>query len=277
MAKDSPIDDRIYLLVTSGLIVISTLIFLFFLRGAEDPANLSLYIIYGVSIGVFTSLLGAIKTHSGKLKRYFEVRIHDPEKGIFPNVRFIRDPFRLILISLIIFNILGIFAVATNTFASRPTPGQISPLAEPFFQIEPASWAETLILLTAMMFITAGIRWVLERPFPNINKSTGGKTLTFFLGAAIAGFAFFPGLHILVYGDTETDLLATMYLGGSCSMEIFISGSMIPCWVHHSTNNFYAWANDKFSDEFTYVIAIILILSMILLYYYIFIRGKRND
>src|SRR3990167_3872186 len=118
MADVDKKNDVIILLITFGLILAGSLLALFFLGGAEDPNNLLVFWTYVGTAAVFMmGLIAFALKRSGYKKNnlnYFKSLIHDPENGVLGKYDFIRNAGKLLLISLMIFSLWGIFAIATN-------------------------------------------------------------------------------------------------------------------------------------------------------------------
>lgn len=273
---DSPINDVIYMLIWSGSVIIFTLFAMFAFGGITDPNILFKYQIYavaGMSVWIVIIALKFTKQSRDENLKPFRGIIHDPEDGMLSKYDFIRNPYKLFLISIIGFMIWGIFATVTNTFASIPN-GEISPLLDIPINVEPADWAETGII-TFLHIMQAGLLMLAAIRYFGLKGTIALFQSCMFIAAIPVGFIEFPLLHNYIYADQEQNIAGVTALGGGCTLMTATTMSIIPCYVFHGANNGFKKSSELFADEYIILATIVIIFLLILLYYWSFIRKKR--
>jgi len=260
-------------LIYSAAITAISLFFLFGQGGADDPDNLLKFWTYIGSGIIFTAALIAIALKRPKDKiHYFTAIIHDPENGLFG--KYLKSTGKLILISLIVFTLLGMFGVATNTFAGAPEY-QVTETAQIGLASEPAAWSETMLITFLIVFQGGIFLYGMVKIFGfQLNKNSMLASLM--IAALLVGFLEFPAYHTLRYGEQEQNLFAVMMLGGGCSILTVATFSIVPCEIWHAEQNAFKKINDLFSNEIGYLIGIIFIIFLILLYYLIYVKIPKS-
>lgn len=274
MADFNKINDAIIYIVLGAVVITVSLLLLYGGKGAEDIKNITSFWTYGIMGFITTIAIAALMLKRPKDKiPYFDAGVHDPEESPLGKIEIIRNPAKLFLISLILFTIAGMIAVSLNFFANIPS-FQISPLVEINLQSLLPAWAETA-LLVFVFFIVRGVfmKFLIERATLPRNSET--KLLAGFITAILVGTMFFPTMHRLIYADQEQDLLATAGLGTSCTATLALTGSIIPCWVHHNQNNLFKAIKTLFANEVAYLIGILIVILLLMAYYLLFIRKKK--
>ncbi len=251
--------------------VVVTIFMLFPLRGAEDPTNIDKYVFYAIMI-IFS--FGAIAldqlTDGRKFFKWFDTYLHNPEKGFLPKNTITSSPLLLFLLSIIIFSLVSIVGVATNTFFIAHTQQQIVPLANVYLGGEPASGGETLLFFAVLLGLGYGLATKIAK------KNMILKYFLLVLFALIIGLGLYPSYHYFVYGADESDLFGTMSFGGANSIITIATGSIIPAWTWHSITNFLDASKDQFGKEPTIIFAIVTWLMFVALFIFLYLKAVRK-
>jgi len=275
MSDVNKYNDVFFFMTAIAAMIATTMFFLYGQGGVEVVGNEAKFWTYTGSGLIFSAFLIVLAFKRNKDKiYYFTSIIHDPEEGMLGNFGFVRSASKLILLSLIIFTIAGMFGAATNTFANTPE-FQVTETAQIGLNSEPAAWSETVLLVFLIIFIGGILFWIFDRFFgTGRNKET--RLIAYFMAALIVGFALFPAYHTVRYGEQEQNIAGVMMLGGGCSILTVATWSIIPCWIWHSEQNAFKKMNEIFSDETTYLIGITIIILMSILYLMVFVRKPKQ-
>jgi len=185
--------------------------------------------------------------------------LHDPEKdsalwAMFRALGFKdeKNPMRwslsmtrMFIIGTIVFSLVGLFA----TFTSIPQlTFQITPVMEVLFTAEPASFAET----TLMIFILS-ILLGFDGYFSSKFKDKNTRLITYFLIAVMIIPLIIAGLwgsiHLVVYGNSEVKLFQTAVFGWAGSLLTVLTGSFIWWYCFHFFNNIFAKIGELFPQN----------------------------
>jgi len=258
----------LFLVIYSFFIIAVSLMMLWSLGGAEDLSNLWLF--FTASIMILISMAGIIGERLQRGFDWFDSILHEPELGLLGWIPVVRDPILLTLVSAIIFVVVGMFSVSTNTFFFGATEYSVSPAAKVGLFAEPASWAETLFFNSLILGTVAG----LVGHFFIKNKKF--MIVALLIGALVTGLVIMPGYHVMKYGERQAELLSTALFGvGSCTLTV-LTGSIIPAYIWHFNNNFFMGVKETFGADAAYIIGflVIILLVIILISYYNF-RYRR--
>ena len=260
----------VFFLVIFFTIVI-TLFMLFPLRGAEDPTNVDKYVFYAIMLILcFIAIALDQLTDGRKVLKWFDTYLHNPNKGFLPKNTITSSPLLLLLLSIIIFSLISIVGVATNTFFIAHIQQQIVPLANVYLGGEPASGGETLLFFAVMLGIGYGIATKIAK------KNMILKYFLLILFALIIGFGLYPTYHYFVYGADESALFGTMSFGGANAIITTATGSIIPAWTWHSLTNFLDASKEQFGKESTIIFAVSMWLMFVALFISLYLRAIRN-
>lgn len=255
----------IWFVLFAGLLPILAL---FFGGGAERSDLLQTFIFYTSFGGIFLVGLIALRIFE-VFSRYVpngentlgwaNAVIHDEEKGLlkafFPS--FHANFSNYVIVSFIVFAGLGIIATVTGTFfvAIPPIEQQVTETSQIIMTAEPAASTETLVFVFVYSILFGLLMWGEHRGFYPKEGRWGLMILL-----VLVMTAFWTGFHLVRYGSQETSLLTTAIFGfvGAITMAFF--GSFIPWYIFHFTHNLFAKLNELFSNDFTIIIIVLLIL-----------------
>lgn len=188
--------------------------------------------------------------------------------GEFPSSRFFKrfTNVQLFHITLIFTLILGLFAnqVRNQSFTGIPIISQqFTETGSVLFTTFLVPAAEGIFFAGIIAFLIFGFRY-LARKY-NWSKENfryiSGTMIVFIAG--LFGLA----LHLLRYGADEYALFVVLGFWLVGALLTVISGSFIPFWVLHITNNLLFDLKRFFSNDGITTIFIVIILSLIALYF----------
>lgn len=193
--------------------------------------------------GIIALKVGEIITKG----KWFKQPIHDTLRSpaVGGKSRIINNPFKLGMVSLIIAGWLSFWGTTQETiFAPTRIAGQqATKLAAIFGGIEPAVTMETLF----MMFVI-GAMWSIAMIIINKLKLDRKIWIPIFGFLIILGVMFTGvGIHKLRYSETEGALISTAFFWGISGASNVLTGSAIPMFVYHVTNNFFAALKAEFA------------------------------
>src|SRR3990167_8940733 len=165
---------------------------------------------------------------SNKNRVFSTVISHDPEedgfmflmfKPFFPKfTKWLSNPFRIFLLSFIVFGIIGIFSTTTGTFfADIPqTQFQVTETSQVIFAGEPASTGENSLFIFTLLSLQLGFILFLTKlitPRVNDEQTRFIRLLVFFMLAVIIIVPLFGyewmQYHSIRYGNDDVKLFAT--------------------------------------------------------------------
>lgn len=180
-------------------------------------------------------------------------------------MRWAKNPLRVLVISIILFSVYGIFLISYPQIAVNGVPQlvaqQFTPESEVIFSSFVPSFAENGLLLFVFMFFlglnlyaTSRLKW----------GKIGYFTIGFFI-CILMGFLW-GSFHSLVYGNSDASLWATRLFGFMGSLITLLTGTFIFWWIWHLSNNAFitlAKLSSANSDTQVVVGIIIFILAMV--------------
>ncbi len=202
------------------------------------------------------------------------VVVHDPEQGLFPNLRLFKNPWLLTFFSIIFFGILGWLASRYQTFFSAipDYEQQFTKGADLFFSVFPASIVETLgaIFLISLLGFILGYMTLK-------NKLSKGWFLTMFvIGGPLISMTYGIINHISRYGGQDiamSSVAVFWFVGGLITV---LTGSMIPFIIMHDANNFYFKFSTLFGSDIVTFTTFSILGLMLILFLIILFRGKKK-
>ena len=203
--------------------------------------------------------------------------IHNPERGIFKNIKLIKNPITLIFLSIFVFSILGVLSTLTQTFFSEipKIEQKFTKTADVFFSAYPASPSETLGLGFLVMLVMLIVGYYFKKH--NINK----RNFIFIIIPLILIISIFYGVinHTLRYSDSDIKLLTVAGFWGIQGVLIIIFGSVIPSFIMHDVNNIFYKLNKLFSSDLvvSVTVSVLILLFVIFLTYILIRRGRRKN
>lgn len=275
--------------VVSGLIPMYAL---FGMGGGEIAVNwdkiwtywgLSFFLFIGISFGKLSEMLSKMSYKrygkEGKIFRYigwYGSILNDPEKSLLYFVskgKIKIAGYKLFLVGLVIFSILGLYGVTQNTFLTElpPVEQQITPTSQAIFSVEPAG-TEIWILVFGIGIIMSFFKWLQLR---NKWDNTTYWAMVF-PSCLVVGTSGWIGVHSLRYSGSEMSLVSVGIFGFVATILILLFATMILPWVFKDTHNLFHHLNDKFSDEKILIItgAVLFVLAIITIW--ILIKTKKQ-
>lgn len=197
-------------------------------------------------------------------------------QGEYPALKlgFIKGPFQLFLLSVIIFSILGL--VASNRIESFTDVGTLAEQQYTF--IDNVAFASALIPASENLgahFITLILLfgWTYYAQKKNVSKGSYVAVIfaIFILGFGLTGFIN----HQLRYSSSNVAIFNVIIFWSIGGLITAITGSFIPFFVMHLTNNIFVSVKQSFSSDFVVGTAIGMIIIFGALYLFLYVR-RRN-
>lgn len=180
---------------------------------------------------------------------------------------------QLFLISLIIFGIFGFINFAflgqqsyTGTIV---LPQQFTPTSSLIYSTLLVPGAENLGAAALVVLSIVLLGYYARKK--NFTPETY-KVLLFLV--FIIGFMLFAvGNHLLRYSASDISLLTVAIFWGVGGLITFVTGSFIPFWMMHLTNNLFIDMGRLFSSDIVTIYVLVGIILLSLLYIFIY-RGR---
>lgn len=213
------------------------------------------------------------------LEIYFRTKAKDSETSTFfnsPRFKFLSNPIQLLLLSLIVFSVLGFVTTAfhQNTFFLG-----IGTLKEQFTTFDGILYNWTLVVtsenlgaslfagLLVLFLYLAAEKWKFKgQNFKYL------AILLFIVSFVIYGFV----LHQLRYSQSEPDLARVIIFWAIGGILTVATGSIIPFLAMHGMNNTFVELASKYSRDTALIPIIIFIVVLVVLYVLLFVRGKKK-
>lgn len=242
--------------------------------GAEQETNIFIFLI-SANIGLFGIFFIALI----KLVRFFVVLskgekkagwintiIHDPEDSDIPikNKMFswIKNPFILTSVFIIISSFMGLIQVYQNTFLTalpERVPQQVTETAKGILSTIPADMEIFLPCMVAGLLIYLFI-WMEK----NGKISKEGKYFMVYIIVPTIYTILWTGLHFFHHGANAPAIQYVMLFGIISAYLLVIFRSIIPVWIFKITNNLYQYLNGAIaSDE--RILMITVVMNLIIL------------
>lgn len=248
--------------------------------GGENIENISKVQIYWAMGAGFALVIMVGKIiHNITKKDYFRGIINEPDMGIltstiFKSVGFATKSSRKLMWGIIVFMIVGLFGVITNTALVDlpPLEQQVTETSQALLMVEPASFSETAGLIVIITIIYCVLKY-----FQNKNKwsDTTFRLLYGFI-AVPSGTIYWLVQHFLRYGNSELALTAVLIFGFTSSLLIVLFGDIILVWLYHSISNLFQHLNTTYSDEKVLAISIGVMIVLSIIFALIWMRLERK-
>ena len=203
--------------------------------------------------------------------------IHDPEYGIFKGIKFLANPFNVLILSVLLFTILGFVGSVfpqSSEYLFPLAAGQVSQQTTPegklFFGFFNAVPENTFLYIILFTFVTL-LSFILRRfniPYQAI------LIIVIIIGAPLASYAW-GAIHTGVSGSDEVRGFGHLLFGFNGGLLTLTTGSIIPFDVYHIINNIFYRAREVYGSEVTiFVFIALIILEIILVSLYFYTRSK---
>lgn len=191
-----------------------------------------------------------------------------------PRFKFLSNPIKLLLLSLIIFSILGLL---TTVFNQNTFFLGVGSLKEQFTPFDGILYNWTLVVTSenlgaaffggflVLLLYFAANKWKF--------KDDNFKYLSIII-FIIAFIAYGFILHQLRYSQSEPDLMRVIVFWGIGGIVTALTGSVIPFLAMHGMNNTFVELAQNYSREASIIPIIIFIVVLVVLY--VLLYGPRR-
>lgn len=247
--------------------------------GFDSEKVLTQFFFYAGPGGVF--LLGVLLVFFLELLRkdgdaMYGDTIMFNEGGVSPALpfRFLKSPLQILILSILVFSIFGLYVAVTQT-----TFTGVGQLRQQFTVLDSLIYSSSLVpaaenlgaaFLGAVTIV--GIRaWARRKKF----SRSSYIGITYFTIPIVFGlYGLFN--HLLRYASSDIALFNVFLfwaIGGAMTVA---TGSFIPFWIAHISNNFFIDIQNSFSNDGIVVSVILLEIVLGLFYYFAFIYKRGN-
>jgi len=194
------------------------------------------------------------------------------EAGDTPAIKtnFFKKPFKLLLLSIIIFSILGVIA-GTNRQSFTGIGSleqQFTPFDDMIFRASIIPIAENLGVAAVIAFIIFFLRY--------LARKYDWKSETFqiaAIGSAVTVALIYGVInHLFRYSASDLSLLTVGLFWAIGGLLTVLSGSFIPFWIMHLCNNLFLDLGNQFSSDIILIGTIFVIGVLGIAYYLLFMR-----
>jgi hypothetical protein len=254
-------------------------------KGAEEQINfvkLTVYSIPLIAYALFVITIKIGRKWSQTLQKIY-VFVHDPEYGALNSIKLFRNPFQLLIFSLVLFSILGLIGATVKVGQNQSgienaifplVPGsfqqQVTPTAKLTFSLFGAP-AENAILYVLLAFIVT-IEMIIA------HKNGWDKKLTYLVAilpnAIVAGTLWLV-LHNLISGGNEVGGIAYWLFGFNGAWITLLTGSIISFDTYHIFNNLFKAIKAYFGSELL-IFVFIAIISIVIIGGIIYFTRKKK-
>jgi hypothetical protein len=201
-----------------------------------------------------------------KIGEYF-----NPKKNF---MRWSLNPLRILIVSIIIFGIYGLFLIGNPQLSVSGVPQlqQVTLASEVAFGALVPAFAENGLLLFIFMTLMGVNAYICA-------KRNLGYKYFFAIGILVCilmGF-FWGSLHTIVYGNSDASFWATVVFGFFGSLLTMFFGNFIPWYVWHIINNvFRTLSKAIFLKEDLFIITIITIFLVTVIWIGIELLNRKR-
>lgn len=196
--------------------------------------------------------------------------------GEKPSLPFFKkfSQFKMLYLSVIIFSILGMIMFVTKQASFTG----ITPLAEQFTPTAELLYSSTLVPisenlgLALVLLVTILVIRVFAR---KKNWTSNNFGIMVYLLVPLMGAIYWIINHLLRYGGSDTTLITVFGFGLAMSVITVLTGSFIPAWILHASNNLFYDMQRLFTRDSVLMLVGIVIVVLIVFYFIIF-RKKSN-
>ncbi len=196
--------------------------------------------------------------------------------GEKPSVPYFKkfSQFRMLFLSIILFSILGLVAFITKqtSFTGIKVLGeQFTPQAELIYSSLLVPGAENLGLALVLLVTILVLRIFARK---NNWTSTNFAIMTYIF-VPLMGTIYWVINHLLRYSGSETNLIAVMGFGFAMALITVLTGSFIPAWILHISNNLFYEMQKLFTRDSVILLVGVIIVVLIFIYLLIFRKGSK--
>lgn len=199
------------------------------------------------------------------------------DQGEVPHISFFKrfSSMQLFLLSTIFFGVLFLIVTTvrqTSFIGYKTLEQQFTPTAELLFSTFLVAGSENLGMALIIAACLIGLRMYARKT--NMNKASF-MVLSFLV--AIVGATYWVINHLLRYSGQEYQLGVVFIFGFMMALLTLITGSFIPAWVMHMTNNLFFDMQTMFSRDNVVIIVVVSLVLLSILYFLFFRKKKKQE
>lgn len=242
---------------------------------AEIQTKFFFYIGPGIAFLIGILILLFLMHNDGEASHYGE-SISFASSGESPSLLPKFGALRLILLSLIIFSIFGLYITYTKQtfFELGTTAQQFTPGGSIIYNSALIPASENLGAAFLFAYALYGLRrWSKKNSYsPAVYK-------TFAIVGAVVVFGLYGIInHLLRYGSSDMALTSVFFFWSIGGLITILTGSFIPFWIMHISNNLYLDLGNYFTSDIIYGSTVGVIIVFAFLYGVIYFRkGKKGE
>jgi hypothetical protein len=197
-------------------------------------------------------------------------------QGQVPHIPFFKrfSNLQLFILSTIVFGIMGLVVTTlrqTSFIGYKTLEQQFTPTAELLFSSLLVPGSENLGMALVIAFCLIGLRaWARKI---NMNK-TSFILLSYLI--AIVGALYWLVNHLLRYAGQDLQLGVVFTFGLMMALLTLFTGSFIPAFVMHISNNLFFDIQSMFSRDNVVLVVIGVIIFLCISYYFLYRKKKKE-
>lgn len=199
------------------------------------------------------------------------------DTGKFPAapLTFLKSQWQVLILSIIVFSLFGLFVAVTQT-----TFTGVGQLKQQFTTLDNILYSSTLIpaaenlggAFLAAMIIFLVRKWARRS---NLSKEAFVAILYFLIPLGMGVYGLFN--HLLRYSSSDTALTTVFIFWAVGGLLTVMSGSFIPFWIAHVSNNLFIGIQSSFSNDGIIAGVVITEIFLIAFYYFVFVyKGAKK-
>ncbi len=245
--------------------------------GFDQQSILQQYTFY-LNGGLF--LLGLLSFYIASLvtsdeKYGSSVAFNSPGEAPAIESNFFKNPFRLVLFSIALFSILGIISTSSNTVFTG-----VGQLAQQFTVTDNIIFSSLLVPVAENLGLAFFIAIIIFLTRVLARKNNWSKT-NFIVFTAITTIitssAYGVVNHLLRYQGQEVAIAYVAFFWAFGGLITILTGSFIPFWIMHISNNLFFMLRQSFSSEYAMIFAVSLTIASFILFALTLFRKKPQE
>jgi hypothetical protein len=191
-------------------------------------------------------------------------------QGEVPHVPFFKrlNSFQLFLLSTLVFGIFFLIATTvrqTSFIGFQTLEQQFTPTAELLFSTFLVAGSENLGMALVLAACLIGLRIYARKH--NMNKANF-IVLSYLI--VLVGATYWVINHLLRYSGQDYNILVVFIFGFIMGLLTMITGSFIPAFVMHATNNLFYDMQTMFSRDNVVIFVVIGLVSLAIIYFLLY-------